>query len=70
MNQATRDRVEVGVFDVALIFVGILTLPATAGMAASVANGWVASLVQASLLFVVRVVARYAWRRFFRGLEK
>lgn len=70
MTPANRDRLEVGIFDVALIFTGIVTLPATANLAADIATGWVAALVQALLLFVIRVVARYAWRRYFRRADQ
>ncbi|MGL4680764.1 MAG: hypothetical protein ACRCWC_15470 [Plesiomonas shigelloides] len=64
-----RDAIEVGLFDVALIFTGIFTLPATASMAADIAKGWQASLLQAIMLFSIRTVARYAWRRYFRKSE-
>ena len=69
VRSSRRDAIEVGVFDVALIFTGIFTLPATASIASNVAHGWRAALVQALLLFVIRSIARYAWRRFFRKDE-
>ena len=69
LSPNTRDRIEVAIFDVALILVGIFTLPATAGLAAGVTTGWRAALVQAVLLFVIRITARYAWRRMWRRFD-
>lgn len=67
-----RDQVEVVLFDAALIFTGVLTLPLThsaAGHVAASGGAWHA-LVQALLLFALRATARYIWRRYFRSTEK
>lgn len=72
-NAVRRDQIEVLVFDAALIFTGIVTLPLThsaaSHMVATGGGAWHA-LVQAILLFVIRSSARYMWRRHFRRTEK
>ena len=71
MTPLRRDRIEVLVFDGALILSGIVTLPLTHSAATHLgATGVLHALVQAILLFVIRATARYLWRRHFRRTEQ
>lgn len=76
-----RDALEAAGFNLLLVFTGMVTLPVSSAIADGVPITWVLleqevfvewrhNLVQTVILFALRTVIHYGWRRLFRRTEK